>query len=290
MDYDFAQGGWSFMSKINFDSYSPVHKTGHTSKGDQRKWKIGDIWYKADYMGYESLSEILISHLLQKSKLKHPFVLYEPVQIEYNGSQLRGCSSKNFLEENQILIPLEKLYRQYEGTSLAIKLSEFSDVSEKIQYLVNQIETITHLEKFGEYITAILEIDAFFLNEDRHTNNIAVVYNEKSQEYALSPFFDQGLCLFADTTQDYPLDLSIEECLDKIKAKPFASDFDEQLDAAEELYGTQIKFDFSIHDIKEELGAISCDYSDEICNRVEGLLRLQLRKYKYLTAKNFSSL
>ena len=47
------------MSKINFDAYSPVHKTGHTSKGDQRKWKIGDNWYKADYMGYESLSEIL---------------------------------------------------------------------------------------------------------------------------------------------------------------------------------------------------------------------------------------
>lgn len=27
------------MNKIDFNKYSPFHKTGHTSKGDQRKWK-----------------------------------------------------------------------------------------------------------------------------------------------------------------------------------------------------------------------------------------------------------
>ena len=42
------------MKRLNLDNHSPFHKTGHTSKGDQRKWKIGDRWYKADYMGYES--------------------------------------------------------------------------------------------------------------------------------------------------------------------------------------------------------------------------------------------
>lgn len=50
--------------------------------------------------------------------------------------------------------------------------------------------------------------------------------------------FDQGLCLFADTNMDYPLSLSYEECLKKIESKPFSSDFDIQLEAAEELYGT----------------------------------------------------
>ena len=39
------------MKNINLDKYSPFHKTGHTSKGDQRKWEIDGIWYKADYMG-----------------------------------------------------------------------------------------------------------------------------------------------------------------------------------------------------------------------------------------------
>ena len=47
------------MKRLNLDNHSPFHKTGHTSKGDQRKWKVGDRWYKADYMGYESLAEVL---------------------------------------------------------------------------------------------------------------------------------------------------------------------------------------------------------------------------------------
>lgn len=53
-----------FMDKVEIDKYSPLHKTGHISKGDQRKWKIDNLWYKADYMGYESLAEVLVSKLL----------------------------------------------------------------------------------------------------------------------------------------------------------------------------------------------------------------------------------
>jgi len=36
-----------------------------SSKGNQLKWKDGEFWYKADYTGYEGLSEYVISHLLQ---------------------------------------------------------------------------------------------------------------------------------------------------------------------------------------------------------------------------------
>ena len=35
----------------------------HTSKGDQPKWQRKGKWYRADYMGYEALSEVLISRL-----------------------------------------------------------------------------------------------------------------------------------------------------------------------------------------------------------------------------------
>ena len=64
------------MEQIRLDNQLPVKKTDHTSKGDQLKWKIGNIWYKSDYMGYEGLSETLVSHLLQKSTLSHPFGLF----------------------------------------------------------------------------------------------------------------------------------------------------------------------------------------------------------------------
>lgn len=99
------------MEQIRLDNQLPVKKTDHTSKGDQLKWKIGNIWYKSDYMGYEGLSETLVSHLLQKSSLSHPFVLYQPVRIAYRGTLRSGCSSPDFLKANQMLIPLEKLYR-----------------------------------------------------------------------------------------------------------------------------------------------------------------------------------
>lgn len=58
------------MKRRNLDNHSPFHKTGHTSKGDQRKWKVGDRWYKVDYMGYESLAEVLVSHFLEADERK----------------------------------------------------------------------------------------------------------------------------------------------------------------------------------------------------------------------------
>lgn len=104
------------------------------------------------------------------------------------------------------------------------------------------MEHMTGIQNFGAYLTAMLEIDAFFLNEDRHTNNIAVLYDTETEQYSPSPLFDQGLCLFADISNDYPLDLPMDVCIERIEAKPFSSDFDTQLDAAEELYGIQLHF------------------------------------------------
>lgn len=270
------------MKRLNLDNHSPFHKKGHTSKGDQRKWKIGDRWYKADYMGYESLAEVLVSHFLERSNLRYPFVRYQLVQIEYAEEQLNACQSQNFLMQNEILVPLEKLYRQYTGESLATKMAEFAEPSERIQYLVEEVEKITGINDFGKYITAVLEIDAFFLNEDRHTNNLAVVYSENTKQYSFSPIFDQGLCLFADTRLDYPLRLSLEECMKKIQAKPFSTDFDEQLDAAEALYGVQVQFDFSMKDLENEITRLTEKYSPVICERIQQLMRQQFRKYKYL--------
>lgn len=58
------------MKRRNLDNHSPFHKTDHTSKGDQRKWKVEDRWYKVDYMGYESLAEVLVSHFLEADERK----------------------------------------------------------------------------------------------------------------------------------------------------------------------------------------------------------------------------
>ena len=267
---------------INLNTVSPLHKTGHTSKGDQLKWTTNRTWYKADYMGYEGLSEVLVSHLLQKSTIQHSFVLYHPVQIEYNNTLYTGCTSTDFLKEDQMLIPLEKLYRQFTGESLAIKLSELDGSSERIPFLVGEVERITGLTNFGAYLTAMLEIDAFFLNEDRHTNNIAVLYDTEKDCYELSPIFDQGLSLLADTSYDFSLEQPLEDCIKRVEAKPFHSSFVQQVDAAEELYGIQIHFNFGAKEVQKELQMLNEGYSEEIIMRVERLLREQMRRYAYL--------
>ena len=46
------------MEQIRLDDHTPLKKTGQTSKGDQLKWKIGNTWYKADYMGYAYLMDV----------------------------------------------------------------------------------------------------------------------------------------------------------------------------------------------------------------------------------------
>ena len=282
MDHDIKKGGMTRMDRVNLDKYDMLRRTGHTSKGDQRKWNVDDVWYKADYMGYEGLAEVIVSHLLNRGHLRYPVVYYEPAEIEYHGEVLKGCRSRNFLTEDQNLVPIEKLYRRYTGESLAMRLTDFAEAEQKIRFLVDEIIQITGIHDFGEYITEMMEIDAFFLNEDRHTNNIAVIYNEKTEEYSLSPVFDHGLCLLADVCQDYPITRPLAVCMEKVTAKPFDRDFDVQLEAAEMLYGKQVEFAFGMKEIEEELERIRDWYPKEINDRVESILRGQIRKYVYL--------
>ena len=85
-----------------------------SSKGNQLKWYRDDIWYKADYMGYEGLAEYVISCLLEKSSLRcEEYVLYETEEIAYKKRRYLGCKSKNFLPEGWQLITLERLFQGY---------------------------------------------------------------------------------------------------------------------------------------------------------------------------------
>lgn len=269
---------------------------GHSSKGNQMKWMQDGYWYKADQFGYESLAEVVTSHLLKKSSITDA-VYYEPVVIRYKDRDYRGCRSRNFREKEEVLVPLERLFRSHTTIGLAKQLSRISDVKEKIKYTEEIVCNITRIEDFGIYLTKILEMDAFFLNEDRHTNNISLLYNKETEVYRCCPFYDMGLSLFADTKVDFPLDKDYFACKDKIIAKPFSREFDEQLDEANVLYGCHLKFDFSANKIADTItelrekyllpeetvadGKVD-GYTEKEFRRVEDTLRYQAAKYKYM--------
>lgn len=252
-----------------------------SSKGNQLKWENNGVWYKADYTGYEGLAEYMVAHLLKKSTLqKSEFVLYDLEMIKYRTSIYTGVKSKNFLEPGWQLITLERLFQSFFGESLYKAIYRIENPENRLRFLVEQVGRITGLENFGVYLNKLFTIDAFFLNEDRHTHNIAVLMNEKS-EFAYSPIFDHGAGLLADTTMDYPMQEDIYELIKLPRAKTICGDFDMQLEISETLYGGNLKFHFSKEDVRSLLDNV-IEYPEEIKRRVEDIIYAQMRKYQYL--------
>ena len=267
------------MDEINLNAVAQEPVQGHTSKGDQPKWQLNGKWYKADHMGYEALAEVLISKLLKKSNVTS-FVEYKPVRITAAQGEIKaGCESENFREKDEMLIPFERLHRAYKGQGLAAALGKMSDPQDRIRYTVDFVEQVTHLTGVGAYLTLLLEVDSFFLNEDRHTNNLAVIRNEKTLKFCLCPIFDNGLALLSDLN-DYPIEKDMYDCIKRVQAKPFDLDFDLQVEAAESLYGSQLKFQFDRYDIPKEMECLHDLYPKEVLDRVERLLYEQMRKYQ----------
>lgn len=181
------------------------------------------------------------------------------------------------------IITLERLFHNFFGESLYKSMYRIPDHEERLRFLVQQVERMTGLQNFGVYMNKLLTIDAFFLNEDRHMHNIAVLMNGKG-DYAYCPIFDNGAGLLADTTMDYPLTGDIYTLMEKVQAKTICNAFDEQLDISESLYKMNLKFRFTKKDVTELLENAE-GYSDEIRKRVETIIFAQMRKYPYLFSK-----
>ena len=255
--------------------------TRQSSKGNQLKWENEGIWYKADYTGYEGLAEYVISHLLKLTNLNEgEYVLYEPEQIKYKRQIYNGVRSRAFIDEDWQIITLERLFKNVYNESLTSVLWHMSDVKERLEFLVNAIKNITGLNNWGEYICRLFTIDAFFLNEDRHMHNIAVLMNGKG-EYKYCPVFDNGAGLLSDTTMDYPMGQDIYQMISEVKSKSVSQDFDEQLDVAENLYGQNLQFLFTKKNVSDIVNNADM-YPLEERKRVELIIYSQMNKYQYL--------
>ena len=87
----------------------------------------------------------------------------------------------------------------------------------------------------------------------------------------------------ADTTMDYPLGEDVCKLMESVKAKTFCDSFDDQLEVAERLYGTNIRFSFTKKDVTEILDRVpDSNYSKEIKERVKTICFEKMREMKYL--------
>lgn len=160
-------------------------RTSGTSDGTQDKYYKDGLWFKLDRYGGEGLAETIASLILKESGLApNLFVEYKPCLI--NGKN--GCYSKNFLKEQESFITLYRLYKNVTGRDLATVCSKM-DYDDAIEYTVNFIKEHTKLD-IREYLANTFYLDMLILNEDRHFNNLGLIFDEK--KFHIGPIFDNG--------------------------------------------------------------------------------------------------
>lgn len=267
-------------SIINFDKETKSLVSYATSKGNLPKWHIDDCWYKTDAFGYENLSECLISDLLKYSNI-YNYVEYKMIKGIYNSELKSFSKSKNFLDENENLLTFYRLYFLETGNELSKEIYNYNEVKDRISFVVDFIANTYHLNQVGKIIASILELDMFFLNEDRHFNNFALIRDIKEDTFSFAPLFDNGLSLLSDTNE-YNMSVDVYKNMDKVNSKPFSNSFEEQCECAESLYGSVLKFTFTKNDVLREIEKYRAFYSNEIIERVITIIFEQMRKYHYL--------
>lgn len=196
-------------------SYTNRIMDSSSSKGNKPKWYKDNIWIKLDNLGYESIAEVMTSYLLNFTDLnKDEYVEYKSCLIRENGKILgRGCYSTDFS-------------KGYTEISIADMLN-FNNMSYSLSYdeLREYIYDIVGYD-IKEYIDKILCIDSIIRNEDRHYRNI--LFLAKDNIYKPAPIFDNGAGCMSDIVS-YPYDVDFDTNYKSIYAKPFFSDFKENL-------------------------------------------------------------
>lgn len=239
--------------------------TSTSSKGNQIKWFANKLWIKANNSGYEDIAEWVAYNLLLCSNL--PQQVYVPYflckAVEDTGKVFNACYSYNFLGSDDTLVTLHKLLTR-NGVDLDSILKQRA-IADRIQGVVFAVYKLTKID-ITEYLRVIITLDALILNEDRHLNNIALIYN-RNYGYRLCPIFDNGLSLLSDV-KEYDYVSSTPANILTVQAKPFSLNFDKQLEVLGQ--GFLVNKNAVLNFIEE---------NKDIVGRVAEVLEYQITKY-----------
>lgn len=268
------------MRQIMLNAGDQIAGQSCAAKGTQPKWQVGQTWYKADYAGYEALSEVVAAGMLECSNVDN-YLMYRPSAILMDGKIVAGCESYNFRAKNEMLISLERLHHAYCGYGLQEAIAQISRVEDRIRYTVDFVTDVTGLDHFGTYLATMISADAFFLNVGRHTGNIMVIRNEHTKQFRLCPLFNHGGA-FLSGRKDCPVGGDIGSFIDRAGAGPFSDTFAAQREAAVELYGNTLRFFFRRRDVPKLLRPVLELYPKYLTDWVEQVIYEQMRRYRGL--------
>lgn len=246
------------MKEYRLSPAAMVHTQG-SSIGTQPKFFENGYWYKLDNVGYEGLSEYLVSKVLKHSNVQD-FAEYERCSI--NGRS--GCRSKHFLNEHESLLSFQRLYAMYTGGQLSEKIMTMNRVEERVDFVKDFIYDKTGVD-CSEYLSKILTLDMLTLNTDRHFNNLGIIIDSQTNSCKPCTIFDNGRSLMSEW--EVFDEETIEENIEKAYARPFSSNYGAQL----QVCGIGLQIDYK--GLEEEL-------SHEPESRALTVLRYQLKRYR----------
>lgn len=205
------------LPKIEIGPEYIVQESG-TSDGTQIKYYKDDKWYKVDRYGGEGQVEELVSDILSLTNLSDSdYVKYSQIII----NEEAGCVSDNFLKPNESFITLYRLYSNIQGGDLATVTSKM-DYDEAIDFVLEFMDKHAKVD-LREYLADTFALDALILNEDRHFNNLGLIYD--GERFRPAPIFDNGKSLFVGNKR-YSPDKAMSENKKKAFAKAFSGSFD----------------------------------------------------------------
>ncbi len=232
-------GGCTTKMKNYKLSNSAIVMVAGSSAGTQPKYYENGYWYKTNNNGYEGLSEYLVSLILSCSDAKE-YITYEKCTI----NDRNGCRSKSFLKENETFISFQRLYDMFNGGNLTDAIMIYSDVEDRIKFVVEFIKEYTDFDCYN-YLSSILTLDYFTLNIDRHFHNLGLVGNSQTGRFRAAPIFDNGDALLSNY-EKFPADISLEENIENVYGQPFSANLGLQAKAL----GFNLKIDYKKLDEK----------------------------------------
>jgi hypothetical protein len=233
-----------------------------TSEGTQVKYYKDGFWYKKDSRGHEGLAEYLVSRLLMFTDLSpEEFVQYEEGRINGNS----GCRSQNFLREGEELITLYRLYYNEFGKDLSAVINQMETMEERINYVTDFVRQSCAFD-LTDYFRKIFTLDMLVLNEDRHLNNLALIFD--GTEFRAAPIFDQGISLLT-ANQSVKRYNGVAENVKRVVARPFSGSHEKM----QQYFGLGFSLDVS---------AALQWLATEPDSREKEVLQYQLERYSYL--------
>ena len=153
-------------------------------------------------------------------------VLQRPCMIDISKSGKiygrYGVYSNNFEKNGYTFVSCERLFNLNQdilNTRVYIKL----DARQKLYYIAERISVYAGLDKTKvlNYLFNMLFVDLLVLNQDRHSHNFGVFWNNNKNQYEVAMLFDFGMGLFENTNDKYN---TLDEYLRYSYLEPFGED------------------------------------------------------------------